>query len=499
MRAKYRRRCVKLRFKHKVFLIFLLNSLVIVICMILIGSYFAYRNFEEYVTKVEKARLDEFSDVLSRKYRESGGWPPVLDDLGQWLEAMAMVSGQRPGTVIPHNRIFLPPPPEPAGNPPSFGEPPPPPPGPPPPPSAGVPRIALFDAEKRPLTGGDAGLSPDEYWTKAVTVDDQVVGWLGIRKPRGPSHPLDVEFLRRQSQTLFSIGAIALFLALLVTFILTRHILGPVNELAEGARALTSRRFETRIKVRSRDELGQLAADFNNMAQALERYEQMRRQWIADISHELRTPLAVLRGEIEAMQDGVREITPEALDSLSFEVLHVGRIVHDLHDLSLIESQAFDAERTAVDPLEVLEDVLKFFHTRFEQRGISIDAEERNRELLTVMADAGRLRQLYANLLENTLRYANAPGVLKISREVKSGVLTLHFEDSGPGVPAEALGRLFDRLYRVDKARSRAKGGSGLGLAICRSIVESFGGRIEAINAPSGGLRITIDFPALSA
>jgi two-component system sensor histidine kinase BaeS len=101
--------------------------------------------------------------------------------------------------------------------------------------------------------------------------------------------------------------------------------------------------------------------------------------------------------------------------------------------------------------------------------------------------------------LENTLRYANAPGVLKISHEVKPGVLTLHFEDSGPGVPAEALGRLFDRLYRVDKARSRAQGGSGLGLAICRSIVESFGGRIEAINAPSGGLRITINFPALPA
>lgn len=490
---------MKLKFRHKVFLIFLLNSLVIVICMILIGSYFAYRNFEEYVTKVEKARLDELSAVLSRKYQESEGWPPVLDDLGQWIEAMAMVSGQHTRAAIPHNGTFPPLPPEHAGNPPSFGEPPPPLPGPPPPPRAGVPRIALFDAEKRPLIGGDAGLTTDEYWTKAVTVDDQVVGWLGIIKPRGPRHPLDVEFLRHQSQTLFSIGAIALFLALLVTFILTRHILGPVKELAEGARALTSRRFETRIKVCSRDELGQLAADFNNMAQALERYEQMRRQWIADISHELRTPLAVLRGEIEAMQDGVREITPEALDSLSFEVLHVGRIVHDLHDLSLIESQAFDAERTAVDPLEVLEDALKSFHTRFEQRGISIDARERNGEQLTVMADAGRLRQLYTNLFENTLRYANAPGVLKISHEVKSGMLTLYFEDSGPGVPAEALGRLFDRLYRVDKARSRAKGGSGLGLAICRSIVESFGGRIEAFNAPSGGLRITINFPALSA
>jgi two-component system, OmpR family, sensor histidine kinase BaeS len=361
-----------------------------------------------------------------------------------------------------------------------------------------VPRLCLFDAEKRPLTCDEVS-SLDGYRMKPVLVDAQIVGWLGTRKLERLTHPRDLEFIRHQSQTFYWMGAVALLLAVLVTCILSRQLLAPVKELAEGTRDLTSRRFDTRIKVRSRDEFGQLAADFNEMAQALERYEQMRRQWLADISHELRTPLAILRCEIEAMQDGVKEVTEEALDSLHFEVLHVSRIVHDLHDLSLIESRTSDAEQTVVNPLEVLEETLRSFHTRFEHQGIRIEANAEGTNQATIMADPDRLKQLFANLLENTLRYAQTPGVLKISSELTPDRLILHFEDTGPGVPEESLGRLFDRLYRVDEARSRAQGGTGLGLAICKSIVESFGGQITASNAYSGGLRITIDFPVLSA
>jgi two-component system sensor histidine kinase BaeS len=499
---------MKLKFKHKVFLSFLLNSLVIVICMFVIAGYYASRNFEDYINKVEMERLAEVADALSREYRMSGSWAPLLDDVDRWLEMAGGGPGHPPGLGGRGEPPFpLPPlPPVPRGaknhekgergtpgegiSPPS---------GPPPDRRHMPPRISLFDAEKQPLIPSD-GSPPDEgYRLKPILVDDRVVGWLGIPKHERPTHPLDLEFLRVQSQTFQAVGGVALLLAVFVTFVLSRHLLAPVKELAEGARALTSRRFETRIEVRARDEFGQLAADFNAMAQALERYEQMRRQWMADISHELRTPLAILRAEIEAIQDGVREATPEALESLHFEVMHVGRIVQDLHDLSLIESRAFDAEQTAVNPLAILEDTLRSFHTRFEQRGIRIEAGEGGTETehVAVMADSGRLTQLFSNLLENTLRYADAPGVLRIIHEIAPGRLLLHIEDSGPGVPEESLGRLFDRLYRVDKARSRAQGGSGLGLAICKSIVESFGGRIEASNAPTGGLRISIAFPLL--
>jgi len=486
---------MQLKFRHKVFLTLLLNSFVIVISMLLIAGYFASRHFEDYINKVETARLNELAKVLSQEYQKNRSWAPVLDDLNHWLQLMGRGPGPPPGALGPGKPPLPPPFGKPSDRPPGLH--PGPPPGPPPGHHPMGPRISLFDAEKRPLIGTEPA-SPDREQLKPILVDGQVVGWLGMGRHERPSNPLDVEFLRLLSQTFFAIGGVALLLALLVTIVLSRHLLSPVRELAEATRALTSRRFDTRIAVRSPDEFGQLATDFNNLAQALERYEQMRRQWMADISHELRTPLAILRGEIEAIQDGVRPITPEALESLHFEVLHVSRIVHDLHDLSLIESPPFQAILTVVHPLEVLEETLRSFAPRFEQRNIRIEANAGELQHAAIMADADRLKQLFSNLLENVLRYVQAPGVLKIFPELKAGRLSLAFEDSGPGVPEELLPRLFDRLYRVDKARSRAQGGSGLGLAICKSIVESFGGEIEAFQASAGGLRITITLPVLA-
>ena len=262
-----------------------------------------------------------------------------------------------------------------------------------------------------------------------------------------------------------------------------------------GTQALTSLKFDTRIQVRTGDELGQLAMDFNRMAETLSRYETMRKQWLSDISHELRTPLSVLRGEIEAMQDGVREITDEALESLHAEALHMGKIVDDLHELSLADSGALRMERQPIQPVAVLKETLKLFETRFQQAQISIAADLPVEPKVTLQGDASRLSQLYTNLLENTLRYADAPGTLRIWREYSAEQLSLFFEDSGPGVPQESVDHLFDRLYKVDASRTRTKGGSGLGLAICKAIAESHGASIHASSAPGSGLRIQILFP----
>ncbi len=506
---------MKLRFGHKIFLAFLVNSLVIVICMLLFARYFAHRYFEEYVAKVEIERLDQMAGLLGEEYRKTGDWQETVARWGDWLQVIWMRH------MVPH-RFFAdgipafpfppppgiggnqgertPPPPPPAGphpdapGPPPFGESFSQPPGPPPSPQEFAHRISLFDARRQSLTQPDDP-SAQGYRLRPIMVDNKPVGFLGLKMPARLTHPLDLEFIRRQYQTFYSIGGVALLLATLVTFILSRRLLSPVKKLAEGTRALTLRRFETRIAVEGRDELGQLARDFNTMAQALEKYEQMRRQWLADISHELRTPLSILRCEIEAMQDGVREVTPETLGSLHFEILHLGRIVQDLHELSLIESEVTPDEQTAINPLEVLDEVLRAFRTRFEQRGLRIDAPEKNSQTAFILADADRLKQLFSNVFDNTLLYADTPGVLKIRHECRAGLICLHFEDSGPGVPEESVGRLFDRLYRVDKARGRSHGGSGLGLAICRSIAERFGGRIEAANVKSAGLRISVFFP----
>ncbi|MGA2404602.1 MAG: ATP-binding protein [Syntrophobacteraceae bacterium] len=485
---------MNLKFRHKVFLAFVLNSLAVVVCMLVIGRYFSERNFEQYVSKVEAEKTTKLVEALSREYLRSGNWDSVLKDPGLLFGFRWDGPGMPPGTGMAGPPLLPPPPPiEVKKEPPPSGGLYPLPPGPPPEHPPGPP-ITLFDAEKRPLIPGDFS-HPDSFRLISIEADGRLAGWLGVRKHERPTHHLDVEFIRQQSQTFYAMGAVALILAVLVTFALSRHLLAPVKELEKGTRALSSRRFDSRIAVRSRDEFGQLAAGFNAMAEALERHQQTQQQWLVDISHELRTPLAILRGEIEAMQDGVRTLTRQRLDSLHMEVLHLSRIVGDLHELSLIESWNSKSEQTAVNLPEILKETLECFRTRLDRRGIRLDEHATIEGDILIPADADRLQQLFSNLLENTLRYADVPGVLKVSLEVGSGELFVSFEDSGPGVPEESLALLFNRLYRVDGARSREYGGSGLGLAICKSIVESFTGKIEASNSPAGGLKVSMVFP----
>ena len=215
------------------------------------------------------------------------------------------------------------------------------------------------------------------------------------------------------------------------------------------------------------------------------------------ISHELRTPLAILRGELEAVLDGVREVNREALESLLAEVLHVSKIVNDLHQLSLADTGALAFKKEPVDPLQILKNTLHIFRTRLEQRKIELQDDLDSVEPAIVLGDADRLTQLFSNLLENTLRYAEVSAKLKVWNNRAQKRLTIYIEDSGPGVPQKSLAHLFDRLYRVEKSRSRSQGGSGLGLSICQSIVENLGGEIRAANGPSGGLQIEIVLPLM--
>jgi len=354
-------------------------------------------------------------------------------------------------------------------------------------------RLTLFDDKMQTVVG--PATSGENLTLQAITLDNATVGWLGLRKADRPSDPLDIAFLRQQSEAFYMVGAFMLMLAAVVALLLSRHLLAPVQQLITGTRRLTSRRFDTRIDVKTSDELGQLAADFNQMAQTLQQYEQLRRQWLSDIAHELRTPLSVLQGEIEALQDGLRQASTVRLESLHAEVVHISKIVNDLHSLSLAESATLHFKRGPVNLITIVRACLQTFQVRFTQCGIVIADELGAAEDIIIAGDSDRLMQVLANLLENTLRYTDVPGMLTVSRHRTQDQVTLRFADTKPGVPPESVDRLFDRLYRVDPSRSRAMGGSGLGLAICKTIVEAHGGTISARNAACGGLQIDIMLP----
>ena len=527
---------MKIKLSYKLFAAFFLTSLIIVILMIVM-QYQSDRNFIEYVNQAELEKLVEFKEKMIAEYQKYRGWDHLKNNRQAWRELLKPDKSERPfpGPEFPEFNDFeekkecLPPehpddpdfdrhppdkdkipgprPPDdphfrpgpPDGHPdlgpltpdPPFGRPGPP--GPFPDDPFGVrPRLSLFDGQKRPIMGNP--VLSDHNLTECV-VDGKIVGWLGLRKRKHLSSSTEIRFRDRQYRLFCLAGSGILVLTVLVSFFLSRHLLTPVRKLAEGVKALGSRQFRTRISVRSSDELAELASDFNTMAQAIEKYEKMRQQWLSDISHELRTPLAILRGEIEAMQDGIREMNSESLNSLHSETVHLSRLVDHLHLLSVADSRNFSLKKNLLNPLNILRQTVNMFQTRLNQRKIQVRFDSGDDKDIMLEGDEDCLRQLFSNLLENTVRYTESPGCLKIRGSYSGTGLIMDFEDSGPGVPEESLERLFDRLYRVDKSRSRALGGTGLGLAICKEIVENHGGTIRAENAASGGLRIEIVFP----
>ena len=359
-----------------------------------------------------------------------------------------------------------------------------------------VSRIRLLGADKQLILGQD--YPAKEHSWLSINKGEQTLGWLALAPSMIPVDGLAAQFSARHDRALAIIGALAILVSVLVAFVLTRNLLHPIRRLTDGAQRLTAGAFDSRIDVTSGDELGQLAEDFNTLARTLEANEQARRQWIADISHELRTPLAVLRGEIEALQDGVREPGPQRLRSLHAEVLSLGKLVDDLYELSLSDIGALSYHKEDINLAEVIRDVVDGFRQRFAEKGIELLFDAQHAPHARVFADAGRLEQLFNNLLENSLRYTDAGGETRIFLEPEKDRVFIQLQDSLPGVPAEMLPKLFERLFRVDDSRSRVNGGAGLGLSICRNIVDAHDGRIEASTSPAGGLWVSVQLPLVN-
>lgn len=286
-----------------------------------------------------------------------------------------------------------------------------------------------------------------------------------------------------------------LIVVMILSLPLARRIVRPIEAMAAATHDLASGKYSVRVPVATSDELGQLARDFNSMALALEQNEKARRQWVADISHELRTPLSVLRGEIEALMEGIRKTSPEAIASLYAEALRLHRLVDDLYQLSLSDVGALTYRKEDVDLAEVLNDSIESYSVELLRKGITITKDISRRAKVIVFADDERLRQLFSNLLDNSLKYTDAGGNLVVRLSRNYDQVEVDFEDSAPGVPEEELDKLFDRLYRVEGSRNRDSGGAGLGLAICRSIVEAHSGIISAHPSSLGGLLIRVSLP----
>jgi len=433
----------------KLFLAILAASAAAAIAMAFATRMSFESGFLGYLNQVDSERLDLLTGRLAQEYRKRGGWDFIRNDYRQ-LREMAI-------------------------------------------PEQPVQRLTLLDASRRTVVGNPE--LADDVAVRPIVIDERVVGWVARSPYRRLTSAADLAFQQEQLRSAWIIAAVAVVLAAALAVVLARAFLLPLKRVAQATHRLAAGAYDTRVAVRSRDEVGQLGADFNELARTLERNEQLRRRFIADVSHELRTPLAVARAEIEAIEDGVRPLTRESIASLKHEVGALGKLVEDLYQLSLADVGALAYRKERIDIAEVARETVEAFGERLSERHLKVEADLRHAD---VFGDGDRLAQAFRNLLENSLRYTEAGGRLRIGVRPEAGRVAVEFEDSAPGVPAASLPHLFERFYRVEGSRNRAHGGAGLGLAIVRSIVEAHGGEISADASPLGGLAVKIALPQVS-
>jgi signal transduction histidine kinase len=230
------------------------------------------------------------------------------------------------------------------------------------------------------------------------------------------------------------------------------------------------------------------------MASDLERAERLRRSMVADAAHELRTPLSNIRGQLEAVRDGVIKPDADTISSLNEEAVLLSRLVDDLQELSLAEAGELKLNRQTEDIARLIEQAVVAQQTQAATKGISVSADLPDK-LPPVSIDPYRIGQVLRNLLENAIAHTGTGGTITVSARQQGNYIEVAVVDTGEGIPPEDLPNIFERFYRVDKSRARATGGSGLGLTITKRLVEVHGGKIEAHSEPGKGSRFSFTIP----
>ena len=351
---------------------------------------------------------------------------------------------------------------------------------------------------------------PPQYFAPIVTDGTQIgLVAMAVRGRGGFVHPphlgSDVEpppdaepplsrFADAVGRALKVAGIVAGLAGILLVILMSRRMLASIGSLTLAARELGAGNLSSRAAVRGNDEVAELGHAFNSMADALEDSERQRRNMVADVAHELRTPLTNIQGHIEAMQDGLIAPDAESLDTVHRQTLHLNRLVDDLRLLAATESRDFELAREPVSVADIVTQVAESFRPRTEAASIDLVVTAPN-DLPAIDVDRLRIEQVLANLMDNAVAHSSPGGTITLAAENVGDSLRVSVADTGAGIPADTLPRVFDRLYRVDPSRERDTGGSGLGLTIARQLVEAHGGTIWAESREGSGSRFGFDLP----
>jgi two-component system sensor histidine kinase BaeS len=353
---------------------------------------------------------------------------------------------------------------------------------------------ALLDENKNYLVG----YFPKErkYSYTPLKLNQQVIGFMAVSKRNRLAQGYEFDFVEQQKNYLWYLSAAVMLLVMMITYPFARHIISPIRAFTKGMHQLTQGQYKTRLEIHRKDEFSQLSRDFNELAKTLMENESARKRWLANISHELRTPVAILKGELEAIIDGVRELSLDHVYSAHQEVTHLQRLISDLHALTSADIGGMSYRKKSIDLVAFLGSEVEKLSSYLSQKGFKLKEVIPNEKAM-IFADQTRLCQLLENLMNNCIKYAESGTMVRLSVQINQvdKQVKIVVEDDGVGVEDKHLGLLFEHLYRVEDSRNRETGGSGLGLSICSHIVQAHQGEIYADKSPLGGLAIHICLP----
>jgi two-component system OmpR family sensor kinase/two-component system sensor histidine kinase BaeS len=366
-------------------------------------------------------------------------------------------------------------------------------------------RVVVLDASGKVIADtGQASLGeqhPAEHASNGalVVVNGKTVGAVLVGSMIEPVlNPADEDFLRSVNLSILITSVAVGILALVLGSLLFRQITSPMRALSRSARAIAEGDLGQRVAVHSDDEIGQVARSFNRMAESLAESDLQRRNMMADIAHELRTPLTVVQGNLEALMDGVYEMTTENVAGIHKQTVVLTRLVADLRDLALAEAGQLRLERKPLSLENVISQVSEGLEIQAHEKEVALKFESAG-GLPQIQADEQRIAQVLFNLMSNALRHTPAGGTITISAEAREDRVLVSVRDTGTGIPPEGLPHVFERFYRADRSRARSTGGSGLGLTIAKQIVEAHGGQIWAQSWLGAGSTFAFSLPLSAA